>query len=87
MRSANRDYDNRHRVERKRWQAVINQQTVNCARCHKPIEQGSTNWDLGHADDRRFYTGPEHVNCNRKAGGSNGAQKTNRKRRATIRAW
>jgi len=35
-----------------------------CAYCGERIEPGEA-WDLGHAENRRYYNGPEHARCNR----------------------
>ena len=58
-----------------------------CTRCGKPIRLVRDAlgrlvpepWDLGHSDDRRTWTGPEHASCNRSAGARKGnAQRARR---------
>jgi len=79
-----------HQRERQRWALRVDAGLVDCFRCHQPIEPGRP-WDLGHTDDRTTWTGPEHLSCNRKAGGSNGALVTNAMRQRdpvrTSRDW
>jgi hypothetical protein len=36
---------------------------VDCAYCGERILPGEP-WHLGHSENRRYYTGPEHVRCN-----------------------
>lgn len=79
-----RGYDGAHDRERARWVPKVNAGLVDCARCGGPIEPGRP-WDLGHTDDRSGWSGPEHVTCNRKAGGANGALVTNAMRRTAVR--
>lgn len=84
-----RGYGTAHQEQRRRWQPKVDAGIVNCARCGQPIEPGRP-WDLGHTDDRRTWTGPEHRTCNRRAGGTNGAAVTNASRGKTVRisrAW
>jgi hypothetical protein len=92
---AARGYGRGHIAERKRWQRIINQRPVRCAkpessRCVGVIARGSTDWDLGHDADRSGYLGPQCRACNRSAGGRNGAAKTNAQRRTAgniFRDW
>lgn len=60
-------YGHTHRKLRTAWAQQVATGQVTCARCHRPIAPG-TPWDLGHAEDRRTYQGPEHRKCNRSAG-------------------
>lgn len=62
-----RGYDQAHRLMRAQVAHVVEAGRAVCARCGKPIVPGSA-WDLGHSDDRRSWTGPEHASCNRAAG-------------------
>lgn len=80
-----RGYGSAHQAERRKYQKRIERGEVFvCARaaigeCDHPqdlITVGS-DWDLGHNADRTAWTGPEHVDCNRRAGGRNGAAVTN----------
>ena len=81
------DYGPGHKRERRRWSYILSQEGVlPCARCQGPIHHGDA-WDLGHNDERTAWTGPEHVSCNRSAGGRNGAKVTNAKRAMITRDW
>lgn len=92
--TAERGYDGRHQRERERWRPKVETGLCDCARCGKWIRPG-TPWDLGHDDhDRNIYRGPEHMSCNRQAGGRNGARVANAKRgrvktigKQTSREW
>ena len=91
-----RGYGPKHQAERARWQSTINRGVVQCAcaradcathtgRC--PMTITGTAWDLGHTDDRRGYTGPECIPCNRAAGARN-SNRAQAERKATIvRTW
>jgi hypothetical protein len=84
-----RGYGLSHKAERERWRPKVDAGLVDCARCGDRIEPGRP-WDLGHTDDRTGWTGPEHVTCNRRAGGVNGAAVTNAQRgagRHVSREW
>jgi hypothetical protein len=84
-----RGYGLKHKAQRAKWVTRVDAGLVDCARCGKPIEPGRP-WDMGHTEDRTGWTGPEHVTCNRTAGGRNGARVTNASRgRATrqSREW
>lgn len=79
-----RGYGKKHEALRKSWRPKVDAGLVDCARCHQPIEPGRP-WDLGHSEDRRTWTGPEHLVCNRRAGGANGAKVTNAMRAKPVR--
>lgn len=81
-------YGYQHQKLRAQWEPRVQAGTVNCARCTHPILPGQP-WQLGHADDRRSYNGPEHARCNLQAGGRNGAAVTNGQRAALrhSRTW
>jgi hypothetical protein len=82
--TARRGYGTAHQRERKRWEPKVDAGLVNCARCGEPLEPGRS-WDLGHNDDRRTYSGPEHSTCNQSAGGANGARVANALRSRAVR--
>lgn len=76
-----RGYGAHHQAERRRWATKLNHgQAITCAcpgdcgrhtdRCTTAIHAGS-NWDLGHTPDRKAWTGPECVPCNRARGAVN----------------
>jgi hypothetical protein len=70
-------YGEAHKAMRKRYAAIVASGLAVCARCGRPIMPG-TPWDLGHVDGGKSrYRGPEHRSCNRKAGGTQGAELTN----------
>jgi hypothetical protein len=66
--TAERGYGGAHEALRKRWEPKV---AAGKAYCHEPvcikadrwIEPGSE-WDLAHQDDRRYYRGPAHRECN-----------------------
>lgn len=59
-------YGRLQKALRRKWERLVAAGGVACARCQQPIFPSDA-WDLGHSDDRTFYTGPEHVYCNRAA--------------------
>lgn len=66
--STARGYDAAHRHLRRAWEArLATGETHICAKCGQPVT-AADQWDLGHADDRQSWTGPEHRSCNRKDG-------------------
>lgn len=92
--SNQRGYNEAHKRERRRYERLIAQgHTFVCARAsqgdcthpHEVITLG-VRWDLGHTEDRAAWTGPEHTDCNRRAGGRNGAAKVNGTRTTPSRA-
>lgn len=62
-----RGYGRHHQLLRQQWAPVVATGRVVCHRCDQLIKRGQ-DWDLGHTDDRKGYTGPEHAECNRSAG-------------------
>lgn len=78
-----RGYGTDHQRRRAQWKPKVDAGLVNCFRCGALIEPGRA-WDLGH-DDERKTRGPEHLVCNRRAGGTNGALVSNALRRKTVR--
>lgn len=86
-----RGYGHSHQVERKRWEPIIATGNVLCAnpQCDHPdtpIDPDEP-WDVGHTEDRTGYRGPEHMACNRREGGRNGATVTNEKRATLTWDW
>jgi hypothetical protein len=69
---ADRGYGHGHQAARARLEPFVLSGRVRCARCREPIIPGEV-WHLGHTEDRRGYTGPEHERCNLHAGGVKGA--------------
>src|SRR5262245_41735947 len=61
-----RGYGHAHQRMRAEYGRLVLAGRVRCARCGDWIVPGQE-WDLGHTDDRRGYTGPEHAVCNRGA--------------------
>lgn len=90
--TAERGYDARHQREREWWRPKVEAGLCDCPRCNEWIRPG-TPWDLGHTDDRTGWTGPEHMSCNRRVGGRNGALVANARRggkaqgKHTSREW
>jgi hypothetical protein len=84
--TTSRGYGASHQRLRQRWATIVEAGDAICARCDLPIPPDGP-WDLGHTDDRTAYQGAEHRDCNRSAGGRNGAAATNAKKATTVRAW
>ena len=64
---AERGYTAAYDRERAAWAQRSNSgETILCWRCHKPV---STDFHLGHSDDRTQINGPEHPLCNLTAAG------------------
>lgn len=86
-----RGYGSAHQAERKRWEPIVATGSVNCANpdCDRPSQPIDPDepWDVGHTPDRTGYRGPEHMACNRREGGRNGAYATNQKRAVINRDW
>jgi len=74
-----RGYGAAHQRERAKWKRSVDAGEVNCSRCGQWIQPGAP-WDLGHADDRTAYTGPECRRCNRADGGRRRHRKPSRRR-------
>ena len=81
-----RGYGAEHQAERKRWIPAVAAGHVSCNRCNLPIEPQEP-WDLGHNDDRTAWTGPEHQDCNRRAGQANAVAARTGRGKMTIRIW
>lgn len=72
--TAERGYGQEHRKAREALIPYVMSGQATCARCKAAILP-SEKWDLGHDDrDRTRYQGPEHVSCNRAAGGRSSAR-------------
>lgn len=84
--TTNRGYGAEHQAERKRWKSSVEAGAATCWRCLQPIDPTGP-WDLGHNDERTEWMGPEHVGCNRSAGGRNGAAVANERKQHTVRDW
>lgn len=69
-----RGYNQAHRRMRAAVAGHVRAGLAFCAKCGRPIHPRES-WDLGHTDDRRSWTGPEHAACNRRAGGRVGGLK------------
>jgi hypothetical protein len=67
-----RGYDADYDRERRRWAPKVEAGQTHCHAivCVMPARWicPGTPWDLGH-DDQRRIRGPEHMRCNRSAGG------------------
>jgi hypothetical protein len=83
--TAARGYGSVHQRLRKDWAAKVRAGAVDCPRCGRPIAP-SEQWDLGHSDDRTYYTGPEHAVCNRRAAAIKGNRERDRVK-VTSRNW
>jgi hypothetical protein len=71
--TAERGYGWEHRKQREALRPTVEAGKATCWRCQLPIKPRDP-WDLGHDDnDRTRYRGPEHVSCNRGAGGRSSA--------------
>ncbi|MGW6121493.1 AAA family ATPase [Nocardia sp. NPDC055165] len=69
-----RGYGQDHRKRREALAPIVQSGKATCWRCTEAIKPGEP-WDLGHDDhDRTRYRGPEHVHCNRAAGGRAGGR-------------
>lgn len=67
-RTSERGYGADHKRARARWRPLVEAGQVDCWRCGRRIHPRAA-WDLGHDDhDRGAYRGPEHAECNRRAG-------------------
>jgi hypothetical protein len=90
----NERYGSTHRRQRKDWAKLVAEGGVACRRAdygclhdHEFIPPGER-WDLGHPDQIcPLPTAPECRECNRAAGGRNGAAATHTKNPMTIRDW
>lgn len=65
--SHDRGYGIAHQRERQRISSA-GIENFRCARCGVPFEQGEP-FQLGHTDDRKAWSGPEHLRCNLSAAG------------------
>lgn len=83
--SSARGYGAAHQALRERWRPVVEAGGVTCHRCQRLIPAGAP-WDLGHTEDRRAYTGPEHRHCNRSEGATRG-NRMRRNGRSTSLEW
>jgi hypothetical protein len=81
-----RGYGTEHQRLRRQLRATVDLGLAVCWRCGSRIKAGEP-WDLGHDDDDRTrYRGPEHLGCNRGAGGRRANQRRARADRHS-RSW
>ena len=67
--SSERGYGAEHVALRRQWEPLVATGQVICWRCGRTILPDEP-FDLGHDDtDRTQWRSPEHVSCNRAAGG------------------
>lgn len=89
--TAERGYGHEHKKQRAAIEPLVRSGRAVCWRCIAegvPKEQAKIRpdepWDLGHDDhDRSKYRGPEHVSCNRAAGGAAGGRASARARKSS----
>jgi hypothetical protein len=89
-----RGYDSAHEAERAKWAVKVEAGGVECARAavgecveDSPLIDPDQPWDLGHTEDRKGWTGPEHVKCNRSAGGRRGNRLARERAQMVVRDW
>jgi hypothetical protein len=56
-------YGSTHKRLRREWASTVATGRVTCPRCMELIRPGQR-WHLGHRDDGKGYSGPEHEGCN-----------------------
>ncbi|MGH3094818.1 MAG: hypothetical protein ACRDMV_02315 [Streptosporangiales bacterium] len=71
--TSQRGYGPTHQRLRAHWAPIVAAGGATCHRCSEAIRPAQR-WDLGHVDGsgKAMYAGPEHVDCNRRAGQQSG---------------
>ena len=68
-----RDYGADHQRIREKYKPLVASGEAICPKCGRKIAPDAE-WHLGHTDDRKGRTGPEHAYCNTSAAGKKKAR-------------